>query len=164
MPLNWDALKRAPTTARMSVKPPLLLEEVFESLAGVVGARRRRGGRVGALGVGSGSSVFLDGHAKFVERAVVAGVLGRDARFDRLGAFELRAGVEKAALLAAMEFELALGTFAVGIETGSEDGAAVRAARAGDGANHARSARAELIGAARTAGWRLLLVRPFPLL
>jgi len=89
---------------------------------------------------------------------------GGDARFDRLGAFELRAGVEKAALLATMEFELALGTFAVGIETGSEDGAAVRAARAGDGANHARSARAELIGAARTAGRRLLLVRPFPLL
>src|SRR5256884_5984705 len=52
-----------------------------------------------------------------LERAVVAGVLGRDALANRLGALELRASIEEAALLAAMQFELALGTFAVGIET-----------------------------------------------
>src|SRR5206468_7721758 len=61
------------------------------------------------------SDLFLNGHAKFVERAVVAGVLGRDALANRLGALELRASIEEAALLAAMQFELALGTFAVEI-------------------------------------------------
>jgi hypothetical protein len=63
-----------------------------------------------------------------------------------------------------MQLELALGALAVGIETGSEDGTTIGAAGARDRADHARRAGAELIGAARTAGWRLLFVRTLALL
>jgi len=128
----------------------LFLEEVFEGLTGVIGARRRRagGGRdLGGLGVRSGRGVFLDGHAEFVELAVVLGVFGSDSFGDGLSALELGAGIEESALLAAVKFELALGTFAVGVETGGEDCATIRTSAAGNGADHARGARAELIGA-----------------
>jgi hypothetical protein len=50
-------------------------------------------------------------------------------------------------LLAAVQLELAFGAFSVGIEAGGEDGAAVGAAGAGYGADHARGAGTELIGA-----------------
>jgi hypothetical protein len=144
----------------------LLLEQVFEGLAGVAGARRRGRRRAGTCGlcIGSGRGVFLDGHAEFVERAIVLGVFGRDALFNRLRAFELRARIEKAALLAAMQFELALGALPVGIEAGSQDGAAIGTARASDGSDHARGARTELIGTTRTARRRLLFVRTLALL
>ena len=106
----------------------LLLEEVFEGLASVRvarGARRGRGTRGGRLSIGSRRGIFFDGHAEFVECAGVLGIFGRDAFLDRLGAFELRAGIEKAALFTAVQFGLALGTSAVGIESRSEDGAAI---------------------------------------
>src|SRR5262249_36769009 len=98
------------------------------------------------------------------EFAVVARVLGRNAFLDRLRTLELRAGIEEAALFATMQFELALGTLAIGIKTGGEDSATVGTASPRDGSNHARGARAELIGAARAAGWRLLFVRALALL
>jgi len=142
----------------------LFLEEVFEGLAGVARARRRRSDGAGGLRVGSGRGVFLDGHAKFVEGAGVLGVFGGDARANWLRALELCAGIEKAALLAAVEFELALGTLAVRIETRGEDSAAIGTAGAGDGPDHARGARAELVGAARAARRRLLFVRALALL
>ena len=142
----------------------LLLEQIFEGLAGVARARGRRCDGACSLRVRSGRGVFLDGHAELVERAVVAGVLGRDALANGLRALELRAGIEEAALLAAMQFELALGTLAVGVETRGQDGAAIGAARSSDGSDHAGSARAELIGAARTTGRRLLFVRALALL
>ena len=122
----------------------LFFEKVFESLARVGGTRRsgfRDGGLLRWLGVGRGRRVFFDGRAKFVKSAGVLAVFGRDAFGDRLRTLELRAGIEEAALLAAVEFEAALGALAVGIEAGGEDGAAVGAARAGDGADHARGAR-----------------------
>jgi hypothetical protein len=50
-------------------------------------------------------------------------------------------------LLAAVQLELALGAFSVGIKAGGEDRAAVGAARARYCADHARGARPELIGA-----------------
>ena len=100
------------------------------------------GGLLRWLGIGRGRGIFFYGGAKFVESAGVLAVFGRDAFGDRLRALELRAGIEEAALLAAMKFEMALGALAVGIEAGGEDGAAVGAARASDGANHARGARA----------------------
>jgi hypothetical protein len=129
-------------------------------LAGVVGTRWWRSGSAvgrGRLGVGRGRGVFLDGHAEFVELAIVLDVFRRDALGNRLGAFELGAGIEEAALLAAMQFEIALGAGAVGIETGREDRAAVGTAGAGDRADHAGSAGAELIHAAGTAGRRFAL-------
>jgi hypothetical protein len=140
----------------------LFLEEVFEGLAGVVVARRSRrqtsagGGRF--LRVGRWRGVFFNGGAEFVEFAVVADVLGSDAFGDGLRALELRGRVEEAALLAAVEFETALGTLSVGVEAGIEDGTAVGAASAGDSADHARGARAELIRIAWPAGWRPAIV------
>src|SRR5579864_4474022 len=138
----------------------LFLEEILESLAGIIGARRARsgGGRyLRGLCVGSRRGVFFDGHAEFVELAVVLGVLGSDALGDGLSALELGAGVEEAALLATVKLELALGTLAVGVEAGGKNCAAVGTAAAGDRADHARSARPELIGP-RTALRRLALV------
>jgi hypothetical protein len=140
----------------------LLFEEVFEGLARVRVARGSNGGRGtrrGGLSIGSWRGVFFDGHAKFVEGAGVLGIFGRDAFRDRLSAFKLRAGIEKAALFAAVQFELALGTSATGVESRSENGAAIGTSRARDGAHHARRAGAELIGAARAAGGRLAVVR-----
>src|SRR5215472_841996 len=142
----------------------LLFEEVFEGLARVARARWcRRSGACG-LRIRRGRGVLLDGHAKFVELAVVAGVLGRDALANGLRALELRASVEEAALLAAMQFELALGTLAVGIETGGKDRAAIGTARSCNGSDHAGGARAELIGPARATSRRLLFVRALALL
>ena len=140
----------------------LLFEEVFEGLTGVrvaPGCGRGRGTRGCRLSIRRWRGVFFDGHAEFVEGAGVLGVFGGDALLDRLGAFELRARIEKAALFAAMQFGLALGTRPVGIESRSEDGAAIGAARARDRSDHARGAGAELIGAARPAGGRLAVVR-----
>ena len=117
-------------------------------MAGVERARR------GGLGCCSGlcrlrvarrSSVFFNGHAKFVKGACVLAVLRGDALGNGLCTFELRARVEETALLAAVKLKIAFGTLAVGIEAGGENGAAVGAARAGDGADHARGARAEVI-------------------
>lgn len=139
----------------------LLLEEIFEGLTGV-GVTRRRGRRRGTgsirLSIGRGRSVFFDGHAKFIEGAGVLCILGGDSFLDRLGTFELRAGIEEAALFAAVQFELAFRARSLGIEAGSEDGSAVGAARARDGPDHARSAWAELIGAARPASGGLAIM------
>ncbi len=140
----------------------LLLEEVFEGLASVRvarGARRGRGTRGSRLSIGSWRGIFFDGHAEFVEGAGVLGVFGRDAFLDRLGAFELRAGIEKAALFTAVQFELAFGAGAIGIEPGGQHGAAIGTSRARDGAHHAGGAGAELIGAARPASGWLAVVR-----
>jgi len=127
-----------------------------------VGVARRSGGRRGAgsvrLSIRRWRGIFFDGHAEFVEGTGVLCVLRRDAFLDGLSAFELRPGIEKAALLTAMQFGLTLGASSVGIESGSEDGAAIGTARARDGADHTRRARAELIGAARTASGRLAVV------
>jgi hypothetical protein len=137
----------------------LLLEEVFEGLTGIVVARRgRRGGRSSLLCVGCWCGVFLDGGAKFVERAVVLGVLGRDAVRNRLRALKLSAAVEEPALLATVQFKGALGTLTFGIKAAGEHGATVGAAGARDGADHAGRARAELIGT-RTTLRRLAVMR-----
>jgi hypothetical protein len=157
--VNSDRNSRASCSCWTSDRE-LLFEEIFESLPSIVGAWRRggSGGRyLGRLSIGCGGGVFFDGHAEFVELAVVLGVLGSDAFWNGLGALELGAGIEEAALLATVKFELALGTLAVGVEAGGQDGAAIGASAAGYCANHARGARAELIRA-RTALRRLAVV------
>jgi len=137
----------------------LLLEEVLEGLAGIVVARWRRGGCGSSLlRVGGGGSVLFDGGAKFVELARILGVLGRDALGDGLRALKLGAAVEEAALLATVQLEGTFGALTVGVEAAAEDSAAIGTASAGDGAHHARGARAELIGA-RTALRRLPVMR-----
>ena len=129
-------------------------------MAGVGGARwgwgRASGG--GRLGVGRGGGVFFNGHAEFVEGAIIFGVLGSDALGDGLRAFELDAGIEEAALLAGVKFELAFGAGAIGVEAGGQDRAAICAAAASDGADHSWGARTELIGAARAARRRLAAI------
>jgi hypothetical protein len=158
-----SSLKRKRTSpARSRVgREGLLFEEVLEGLTGVGVARRsvgRRGTGGVRLRVGSWRCILFDGHAKFVEGAGVLGVLGRDAFRDRLGALELGAGIEEAALFAAVQFGLALWALPIGIESGSKNGAASGTARASDCADHARRAGTELIGAARPAGRRLAIV------
>ena len=138
----------------------LLLEQVFEGLARIGWTARNRlrksGGNLRRLLIGGGSGVLLDGGAEFVELAIVLAVFGSDAFRDRLRAFKLRAGIEKAALFAAMKFGVALGAGAFGVETRGEDRAAIGAAGASDGADHARSAGTEMIVlSAGTALWGL---------
>jgi hypothetical protein len=124
-------------------------------------ARRRAGRRRTScvrLSVGGRSSIFFDGHAKFVERAGILCIFGRDAFRDWLRTFKLGAGIEEAALLAAVQFGLALGALTVGIESGSENGSAIGTARARDRADHAWRAGTELISAAWAASGRLAIV------
>jgi hypothetical protein len=142
------------------LRAELFLEEILKGLAGIVGAWRGwrgGGGYLRGLGVRGGGGVFFDGHAEFVELTVVFGVLGGDTLGDRLGALELGAGIEEAALLATVEFKLALGTLAVGVEPSGQDCAAVGTSAASDGTDHPRGAGAKLIGA-RTALRRLAVV------
>ena len=129
-------------------------------MAGVGGARGGWGracGR-GRLGVRRGGGVFFDGHAEFVEGAIIFCVFGGDALGDGLRAFELYAGVEEAALLAGVKFELAFGARAVGVEAGGQNCSAICAAAASDGADHSWGAWAELVGSARAAGGRFAAI------
>jgi len=138
----------------------LFFEEIFESLSGVGRTAgyglRKSGGDLRGLLIRRGSGVFFDGGAELVELAVVFAVLGSDAFENGLRTLKLRAGIEEAALFAAMKFGIALGTSAAGIEAGREDGTTIGATSAGDRADHARRARAEMIVlSARTALGRL---------
>ena len=138
----------------------LFLEKILEGLAGIISTRwrsRGSGGHLSGLGIGSGSGVLFDGHAKLVKLAVVLCVLGSDSFRNGLRALELGAGIEETTLFATVKLELALGTLAVGVEASGEDRAAVRTAAARDGADHAWRAGPKLIGA-RTALWRLAFV------
>jgi hypothetical protein len=60
-----------------------------------------------------------------------------------------------------VKFELALWAFAVGVEAGGEDGTAICAAAAGDGADHSWGAWTELVAAARAAGGRFAIMMNF---
>jgi hypothetical protein len=135
----------------------LFLEEVFERLAGVQRAGRGHGSgwNVVGLSVGGWSGVLFDRGAKAVEGAAVFYVLRGDALGHGLRTLKAHAGVKEAALLAAVQLELAFRAGAVGVKAGSQNGAAIGAARARYRAHHARGAGAELIGAARTARGRL---------
>ena len=148
---------------RAGLKPDtytLLLEKIFEGLTSVHGPSGRGcfDGDLRRLHVGSGRGILLHRSAKFVELAVVLGVFGRNADLNRLGAFKLRSGIKEAALFAAVQLEIALGTFSLGIEASDENGSAIGAASAGDGANHARGARAEVIGSAAGSTLRRLAI------
>jgi len=129
----------------------------------VRGLRDGRGDLRGLL-IGGRSGVLFDGGAELVELAVVLAVFGSDAFRNGLRAFKLRAGIEEAALLAAMEFGVALGAGAGRIKTGHQNGAAIGAARAGDRSHHTGSAGTEMIVLAagtalrRLAFWTGLLL------
>jgi hypothetical protein len=126
----------------------LLFEEVFEGLAGVertAGSGLRSGGDLRGLLVGGWRGVLFNGHSEFVEFAGVFAVFWSDAFGDGLHTFKLRAGIEKAALFAAVEFGVAFRAGAVGVEARGENRAAIGAAGTSDGANHAGSAGAEMI-------------------
>jgi hypothetical protein len=139
----------------------LLLEKIVESLACTALAWRRswRGAGSRRLCVGSRRRIFFYRGAKFVKFAVVFPIFRRDAFRNRLRAFKLRAGIEIAALFAAVQFQLALGARSVRIEARRQHRPAIRAPRARHGSHHARRARPELIGSARPARRWLAVVR-----
>ena len=117
-------------------------------MASVGGTRRsgfRDSGLLRGLGVGRRRGVFFYGGAKFVESAGVLAVFGRDAFGDGLRTLELRAGIEEAALLAAVEFGVALGAGTAGVKASYEHRATISATRTGDGTDHAGSARTKMI-------------------
>jgi hypothetical protein len=122
----------------------LLLKEIVEGLAGVAGTRNMLGGNRWPRHGSRRGGVFFNGGAKFVELAIVLLVLARDAFRNRLHAFKSRGRIEIGALLAGMQLERALRALAFGVETRLQNGAAIRASRARDGAHHARRARSNL--------------------
>jgi len=135
------------------------LKQVVESAAGVIGTLRRGiGGNLRSSGRGDGGRRRILFHcgAKRIERAVIARVFLGDTLGNRLRALKLRAGIEIHALLAGMQLETATRAGALGVETGLQHGAAVRAARACDGADHARRSRTDLL-LVRPTFWRAFL-------
>src|ERR1700756_285082 len=157
---RWTEIRRCSARKNRDETADLLLEQVFEGLARIGRTARNRlwksGGDLRRLLIRRGSGVLLDGGAEFVELAIVLAVFGSDAFGNRLRTFKLRTGIEEAALFAAMQFGVALGAGAAGVEAGGEDSSTIGAARAGYRADHARSARAEMIVlSARTALRRL---------
>src|SRR5271154_2259002 len=129
----------------------LLLEQILERLPRIVrpDMRGRRCRCRRGLRVRSRRRIFFNRHAEFIELAIVLGVLRRNALRNWLCAFRLRPGIEKPALLAAMQFRLALRTLPVGIEPRREHRAAIRATPARDRADHPRRARPELVRSPR---------------
>jgi hypothetical protein len=122
----------------------LLFEQVFERLAGIVGAQA--GGRGG---------LFFAGHADFEEGAIVAGIFFGDALFDGLHALEAAAGIEIHALLARVQFEAALGAES-GWRNCLQHGAALGAAGDGAGPGHVHGLRSHAVVApGRRHGGRL---------
>ena len=82
----------------------------------------------------------------------------------KAGAIENGLGGGRFGLLEVRLREIALGTFAVGIETGGEDCTAVGAAGPSYCTDHPRRPWPELIGTPRSALRRLALVRPLLLI
>lgn len=111
----------------------------------------------GGYGCGSdGRGIFFDGHAELEKGAIVPGGFFRDGLGNRLGTLELRASIEVHAHFAAVDFIGAAWARAMGIEPMRQNIAASSAARVKDGADHARSAWADLF-LARRAGMLLFL-------
>jgi hypothetical protein len=126
-------------------RPGLFFEEILELLPCIAGARSafRRGRR--ACHGGRGRGIFFDGGAKFVERAIVPLIFLRDPLGNGLHAFESRGRIEIRALFAGVQFEAAARTLALGVEPRLQDCTAIRTPGAGDGADHARRTRPDLI-------------------
>ena len=127
------------------------------------------GGAAGIFLLGSGgwrgsdgSGVLFDGHAQLEKGALVLGVLFHDGLGNRLGALELRAGIEIHALFAAVNLVAATRAGAIRIETRRQNVAATSAPRVENRANHAGSAGADLL-LAWGAGMLLFLGRPLSL-
>jgi hypothetical protein len=137
---------RAPAR-RCILRQRLFLEEVVECLAGAVRAIGRgiSRGRSGRTRCGCRRGVLLYRRAECVKRAFVSRIFFGDALGDWLCALELRARVEVHALFAAVQLESATRAGAVPVEARLEHHTAIRAARARDGANHARRARPDLL-------------------
>ena len=141
----------------------LLLKKIFKGLASIGWTAgswlRKGGGDLCGLLIGRWRGIFFDGGAKFIELTVVLAVLGSNALGNRLGAFKLRAGIEEAALLAAMELGVALWTGAGGVESRDENRTAIGAACAGYGADHSGGAGPEMIVLASRSALRRFALR-----
>src|SRR5579864_5651306 len=84
------------------MKPPLFLEQILEGGAGIIGTQ-----------AGGGGGFLLVSDADFKDRAFVAHIFLRNPQRDRLHAFEPASRIKKRALLAGMQFEATLRTFAL---------------------------------------------------
>src|SRR5262249_24552088 len=86
---------------------------------------------------------------------------GRNSLRNRLRAFKLRAGIEKTALLAAVQFKSALGTLPLWIESRRQNSATVGTSRSRHCSNHPRRPRPELIRRTRPTLRRLPVMISF---
>jgi hypothetical protein len=134
----------------------LFLEKILECLAGIGWTRRALGGSRCPCDGSRWRSVLFDRRTKFVERAMVPLVLARNALRHRLHAFKSRARVKIGALLAGVQLESALRALTLRVETRLQDGAAIRASRSRDRADHARRARSDLVLSRVAFGWPFL--------
>src|SRR5580700_2050499 len=134
----------------------LLLEEILEGLARVVGTPRSGSNR-GSYSVVHQGRIFFDGHAEFEKRAIVFRVFFGDALGDRLRAFKLLAGIEVNALFAAVQLGVATRTLTIRIEARHQHRAATGTARPHHGSHHAGGSRAHhfLLGAGLALGTRV---------
>jgi hypothetical protein len=121
----------------------LLLEQVFECLAGIQGPGRigRFHGNLRRLHIRRRRGIFLHRHPELVKSAIVFRILRRNPCRHRLRALKLRARIEKPALLAAMQLKPALRAFSVGVKSRNQHRPAIRAARARHRSHHPRRSR-----------------------
>ena len=133
----------------------LLLKQIFERLAGIhrPAVARSFRGNLGGLQIRGGRRILFYGGPELIERAIVLSILGRNSRRDRLCAFKLRAGIEKTALLATVQFEIALRTLPVRVESGDQHRTTIRATRSRDRPHHAWRTWTQMI---RRSAWSAL--------
>jgi hypothetical protein len=122
----------------------LLLKQILKRLSrvrGPSGGNRRRCG----IRVRHRRSILLNRHPKFIKWAIVSRVFLSNPLGNRLHAFKPRAGIEKAALFAAVKFKLATRALPIQVRPGSQYRAAIRASCARYASHHARRSRPHLI-------------------
>ena len=109
----------------------LLLKEIIEGGAGVVGAARRWGGGSDYGSIAGRCRIARHGNPRFKQLAIVRLVLEGNPYRDGLQTLETRRRLEVRALLAAVQRIVTLGTLASKIDIGRQHGRAVVAARGG---------------------------------
>jgi len=135
--------------SRIPLESSSFSKQIFEGLAGVVGPRGFRRG------------LFLHGHARSVEGAIVLSVFLSDPFQNRLRAFEPACRIEISALLAAMEFKSAARAFSPRVKIHRENRPAAAAARNGMSPRHHRRLGADSLRP-RTLSLPGRLLRPLP--
>lgn len=116
------------SATNMGVQPELrvlLLEEIIERGARVVGGAGRRYGDGGRMIVGR-RGIARYGNARLEEFALVGLILHGDSRRNRLKALKARGRLEMCALLAAMEGSSAFRAVSLPVDIGRKRGRATK--------------------------------------